>query len=177
MNYKLGTRLAFAGAALGACAWLAAAATSTNRDPVAPYVRPAPLVDTRSAELADEISRLHEHLRPSSAPRQPGRNLFSYLPRHVPVAPAAPPPPLQRPALTESMAARPAAPLMKLSGIAEDVTAGGVVRTAIISAFGQLFVVKEGELVTERYRVARISADVAELSDVVDGTVVRIALK
>jgi len=176
MNYKLGTRLAFAGAALGACAWLAAAATSTNRDPVAPYVRPAPLVDTRSAELADEISRLHEHLRPSSAPRQPGRNLFSYLPRQAPVTPSSPLP-LQRPPLSESIAARPAAPVMKLSGIAEDVTAGGVVRTAIISAFGQLFVVKEGELVTERYRVARISADVAELSDVVDGTVVRIALK
>ena len=128
------------------------------------------------AALADEISRLHEHLRPSAAPRQPGRNLFSFLPRQAPVAPSSPPS-LQKPALSESIAARPAAPVMKLSGIAEDVTAGGVVRTAIISAFGQLFVVKEGELVTERYRVTRISADVAELSDVMDGTVVRIALR
>jgi hypothetical protein len=177
MNFKLVTRLAFAGAAVGACAWLAAGATSTNRETIVPNVQPTPIVDTRGAALADEISRLHEHLRPSAAPRQPGRNLFSFLPRQAPVAPSSSPPSLQKPALSESIAARPAAPVMKLSGIAEDVTAGGVVRTAIISTFGQLFVVKEGELVTERYRVTRISADVAELSDVMDGTVVRIALR
>ena len=134
-----------------------------------------PLVDTRGAALAEEISRLHEHLRPSAAPRQPGRNLFSFSPRQAPAPLLAACPP--KPALSEAIAARPAAPVMKLSGIAEDVTAGGVVRTAIISAFGQLFVVKEGELVTERYRVARISADVAELSDLTEGTVLRFALK
>ncbi len=66
---------------------------------------------------------------------------------------------------------------MKLSGIAEDVTADGVVRTAIISAFGQLFLVKEGEPVTERYRVAKISSDVVELSDLTEGTILRFALK
>ena len=37
---------------------------------------------------------------------------------------------------------------------------------AIISGEGQLFIVKEGEAVTARYRVARISAEVVELIDV-----------
>jgi hypothetical protein len=87
--------------------------------------------------------------------------------------------PSPKPALSEAavQVERPAPPVMKLSGIAEDVTASGVVRTAIISAFGQLFLVKEGELVTARYRVAKISSEVVELSDLMDGTALRFALK
>ena len=67
--------------------------------------------------------------------------------------------------------------MMKLSGIAEDATADGVVRTAIISAAGQLFLAKEGENVTPRFRVSKISADVVELSDLIDGSALRLALK
>jgi len=37
--------------------------------------------------------------------------------------------------------------------------------------------VKEGEAVTARYQVAKISADVVELSDVSDHTVRRLALR
>ena len=37
---------------------------------------------------------------------------------------------------------------------------------AFISGGGQLFMVKEGDTVTPRYRVAKISADVVELTDV-----------
>ena len=74
-------------------------------------------------------------------------------------------------------AGSPARPLLKLSGIAEDAAPDGPVRTAIISAFGQLFLVKEGENVTERYRVARISSDVVELIDLADGTTFRLALR
>ena len=66
---------------------------------------------------------------------------------------------------------------MKLSGIAEDQVGERVVRTAIISAFNQLFIVKEGDSVTDRYRVSRISPEVAELSDVTLGTTIRLALK
>jgi hypothetical protein len=176
MNLKRTATLAFVVAALAVCAWLAAAATLSTREPVARVVARLPPIDVRGAALAEEISRLHEHLRPSAVPRQPGRNLFSFPPR--PIASLPPPPPRSpKPALSETTVARPAAPVMKLSGIAEDVTAGGVVRTAIISAFGQLFLVKEGEQVTERYRVAKISSDVVELSDLSAGTALRFALK
>jgi hypothetical protein len=51
------------------------------------------------------------------------------------------------------------------------------VRTAVISGAGQLFLVKEGEHVTPRYLVAKISADVVELADQGDGSTRRLALK
>ena len=176
MNFKRTSTLAFAGAAaLAACAWLAAAATSSSRERVVPVVVRASSIDARGAALADEVSRLHDRLRPSAVPREPGRNLFSFSPR--PASAPLPPPPSPKPALSEATAARPPAPVMKLSGVAEDVTATGVVRTAIISAFGQLFLVKEGEPVTERYRVTKISSDVVEVSDLSTGTVLRFALK
>jgi hypothetical protein len=67
-----------------------------------------------------------------------------------------------------------------LIGVAEDTTTDGLVRTAIISGPGQLYVVKEGDRVTSRYRVARISPDVVELDDLArigDASVLRLALK
>jgi hypothetical protein len=66
---------------------------------------------------------------------------------------------------------------MTLIGIAEDPGADGVIRTAIISGFGDVFLVKEGESVTSRYKVARISGDVVELSDATDASIIRLALK
>jgi hypothetical protein len=59
--------------------------------------------------------------------------------------------------------------MLKLIGVAEDTASGGLIRTAIISAPGQVFVVKEGERVTSRYLVARVSADVVELEDLEHG--------
>jgi hypothetical protein len=71
---------------------------------------------------------------------------------------------------------------LTLAGIAEDPgPAGGVpVRTAIIAGNGQLFLVKEGDTVTDRdieYRVGNISADSAELIDLRDNTTRRLALR
>jgi hypothetical protein len=78
----------------------------------------------------------------------------------------------------------PPQPALKLVGIAEDTSAASddadnkkLVRTAIISGEGQLFLVKEGESVTTRYRVAKISADVVELTDLGIGATRRLALK
>jgi hypothetical protein len=64
---------------------------------------------------------------------------------------------------------RPARPDMKLSGIGEDVVDGATVRTAVISAMNQLFMVREGERVLSRYVVARIGADAVVLRDGGDG--------
>ena len=71
----------------------------------------------------------------------------------------------------------PTLPSLKLAGIAEDTEADGPRRTAIISGEGQLYMVKEGDAVTPRYRVTRISADVVELVDVIDESVRRLALR
>jgi hypothetical protein len=172
MTFKRTAKLVFAGGALAA--WLAAAATSGIRDEPKPVVRHLQPVDSGGAALATEVSRLHERLRPNVTPRQPGRNLFSFgavKPRPVS------PPPTARPALTEASIVKPPLPPLKLSGIAEDTTPDGIVRTAIISGLGQLFLVKEGERIADRYRVVKVAAEAAELTDLVDATTIRLALK
>jgi hypothetical protein len=173
MNLKRTASITCVGGALAA--WLAGAATS-NHAVLAPIVDVPQPIDARGAELAKEIARLHERLRPTSTPRQPGRNLFAFragLSRALPpTAPVAPP------AIVEAPPTAPAEPALKLSGIAEDADGDGApVRTAIIAGDGQLFMVKEGENVTSRYRVARISTDVVELTDLTSGISRRLAMK
>ncbi|MCU1385206.1 MAG: hypothetical protein JWL71_3903 [Acidobacteria bacterium] len=173
MDLKRTTIVVAVGAAL--IAWLAGAATSNPPMPLATAVHQSS-IDTRGAELASEIARLHERLAPTVTPRSPARNLFAFRaaaarPAVMPVG-AAP-----RPALTELKPAAAALPALKLSGIAEDPGADGPVRIAFISGEGQLFMVKEGETVTSRYRVAKISADVVELTDVIDNSARRLALR
>jgi hypothetical protein len=169
-------RTATIGAAGGAlAAWLAAAATSGLHYRSPALEIKAPPIDTRGAELAIEIKRLHERLRPSATPRQPARNLFEFnapKPRPPVVAATGPviAPPIPPPG--------PAAPVLKLAGLAEDAGPDGApVRTAIISGFGQLFLVKEGERVTSRYRVDKISVDAVELVDLLDSSTLRLVLK
>jgi hypothetical protein len=170
LNVKRTATIAIIGGAL--VAWFAGAATS-NR-PLTPLPRTQAIaVEERGAALAEEIARLHERLRPTATPRQPARNLFAFR------AAVAPAPPVEkpRPALSEVAIAPAAQPPLKFVGIAEDESADGVVRTAFVSGEGQLFMVKEGEMVTPRYRVAKIAADVIELQDVTDNSVRRLALR
>ena len=160
-----------------AAAWLAAAATSGGRRDSEPIVTRTPPIDIRGAALAGEISRLHERLQPVATPREPGRNLFSFGRSKSRQAGPARPIRLAEDAGPISTPTSPAPPPLKLSGIGEDAGPDGVVRTAIISGLDQLFLAKEGESVTLRYRVLRISSDVVELTDLVDGSVLRLALK
>jgi hypothetical protein len=172
MNVKRTAFIVVGGGALAA--WLAAAATSGNRDSGESLVLKSSAIDGRGAALAIEISRLHERLQPVARPPRAGRDLFSFVTsRPRPVEPVQTP----KPAVSEAPIRRPAPPALKLSGIAEDATPGGLVRTAIISGFGQLFLAKEGETVTDRYRVVKISSDVVELTDLAERTTLRLALR
>jgi hypothetical protein len=174
MSSKQTATIVVVGGALAA--WLANAATSNHESAPAPVARAAP-IEARGAELADEIARLHERLRPSALPRTPARNLFSFRSDVARPAPAAPAP---APSLffpVPSAATKPESGL-KLSGFAEDSSPdGGIVRTAIISSPTQLYLVKEGEAVTARYRVTKISSDAVELTDVNGGASLRLVLK
>jgi len=175
MNLKRTATIAAVGGALAA--WLAGAATS-NRSTPAPIVTPHAPIEARGEQLASEIARLHERLRPDATPHQPARNLFAF--NSAPATPVMPPRQLERqreqPAIVEQPAV--AQPSLKLAGIAEDDGPDGApVRTAIISGEGQLFMVKEGENVSPRYRVAKISADVVELIDLATNTPRRLALR
>lgn len=172
MNVK--RTLVFVGSGAALIAWFAGAATSNREYAAAPVLAP-PHVDLQGADLAKEIARLHERLRPETSPSKPGRNLFTFhsVIQHRPAVVEAP-----KAAISE-LAAPAAAPqpLLKLAGIAEDAGPNGPVRTAIISTESQLFLVKEGEPVTSRYRVAKIAPDVVELTDSLDGSTRRLPLK
>jgi hypothetical protein len=171
MHVKRTVTIVLGGGALAA--WLAGAATSNRAvpDPIVP--RPTH-IDARGADLANEIARLREHLRPASTPRAPARNVFRYS--------ATPPPPLPPPASHPALVEAPLAPKpvllpLRLSGIAEDAGPEGPVRIAIISGDGQLYMAKVGDLVTPRYRVTQIAAEVVELLDLEDSSTRRLALK
>jgi hypothetical protein len=153
-------------------AWLANAMTPVGRAPVASAVETARPVDARGADLAKEIARLHDRLRPEAAPSALGRNLFEFKRARAAAVVAAP---QVATALPPVAAVMPQAPLT-LAGIAEDPAANGIVRTAIISGSGQLFLVKEGDEVAPRYKVTKIAADGVDLQDA-DGTFRHLALK
>jgi len=173
MHVKRTATIVVVGGALAA--WFAGAATS-NRAVPDPIVPQRPRIDASGADLAGEIARLHDHLRPSTTPRAPARNVFRYS-SPAPVASVAAAP--ASAALVEAPAAAKAPPQLplRLSGIAEDPGPDGPIRVAIISGEGQLYMVKIGELVTPRYRVTAIGADVVELQDVDNQAIRRLALK
>jgi hypothetical protein len=172
MNVKRTATIIVVGAAL--VAWLAGAATIRHETPTPVVVTPRP-IDLRGIELTKEIARLHDRLRPTTPPTERRRNLFTFR--------AAPSPrplttdlPSSAPAI-DNMPAPSTEPALKLAGIAEDEGADGAERTAFISGEGQLFMVKQGDAVTGRYRVIRISSDAVELSDVNAGVIRRLVLR
>ncbi|HEY1912473.1 MAG TPA: hypothetical protein VGG73_16230 [Vicinamibacterales bacterium] len=172
MNLKRTATIAVVGGAL--IAWLAGAATSNHPIAPAPVVAAHP-IEVQGAELANEIARLHDRLKPEAKPVGPGRNLFAF--RAAPVRPAPPPVATPVAALSEAAPLVPAPPPLTLEGIAEDAGADGPARTAFIAGGGLFFMVKEGDSITARYRVVKISADVVELSDESDHTIRRLALR
>jgi len=174
MKLKRVFSFAIAGGALAA---LIAGATTTGyrRPPQAPARdKRAGKSDLSGAALAVEIQRLHERLRPSIPPEQPARNLFEYRSRRA-AAPADVHPTIVSPAAASVGDAAP--PAVELVGIATDGAGDALVRTAIISGFGQLFLVKEGEPVSDRYRVVRVTADGVQLSDTQSSAPVWIVLR
>jgi hypothetical protein len=170
MNHKRTATIVVVGGAVAA--WLWAAGTSSVRVSPPPAARKS-AVEKSGAELASEIARLRERLRPTATPRQNGRNLFQFS------APRPDPAPVTRPSAPREFVASPASPpppALRLSGIAEDPGPDGPIRTAIISSPGELFLVKEDDLVTPRFRVVKISVDVVELVDVETKATLRLAL-
>jgi len=155
-------------------AWFAGAATS-NR----PLPDPAPLarasVDLRGEALAKEIARLQERLKPTSTPRTPGRNLFTY---RAAAAPIVAPPSELRAAIVDAPPSAPALPALKLSGLSEDPGDGAPLRQAFITGdANQLYIVKVGEAVTARYKVVAISASGVDLVDLTDNSTRHLSLR
>lgn len=175
MSVKRIAALFLAGGALAA--WLASASTAGGPQTIDSVPRISTPVEIHGAQLAAEISRLRDRLHPTTAPQAPGRNLFQFSRSRAAGAPAAA---IVTAAPAEAPMPAPVVvppPPLKLVGIAEDAGPDGAVRTAIISGFGQLFLAKLGEPVTDRYQVAKISGDAAELIDRDDNSTITIVLK
>ena len=169
MNIKVAA--AFVLVAGGFAGWYALSAGTNRSGPAPSHVAAAAPIDARGAVLSNEIARLGRSLQPVASPQR-ARDLFRFAeapPRKTAAVPIVLPVPAAAPV--------PPPPAFKLIGVAEDNSAGNPVRTAIISAPDQLYVVREGERVTSRYGVARISPDVVELVDTGDSTELRLALK
>jgi Tfp pilus assembly protein PilP len=68
-------------------------------------------------------------------------------------------------------------PALTLMGIAEETTAAGPRRTAVIGEGDTIYMVGDGDAVGERYRVTKIGADAVELEDIVTKAYRRLALR
>jgi hypothetical protein len=178
MNLKRTTIIFVGGAALAA--WLSAAIAPSRPSLTPVAIAPAP-IDASGAALAIEIARLRERLRPTPAPHDATRNPFLFKsPRRGGAASASPAPAAAE--ITATIAGGQSLPRLTLSGIAEDPVPGGtaLVRTAIISGGGQLFLAKESDVVSdggESFTVTAISADSVELTSLRDGTTRRLNLQ
>jgi hypothetical protein len=167
------------GVLLVAC--LAAANMPQERDVVARRAPRAPrpaAADALAIEVSSQAARLRDLMAQAPAPDHNPRNPFSFAaaraPRAEPMATAAaigsagdaapaPPPPL---------------PVLLLMGVAEETTASGPRRTAVIGGDGDtIYMVLEGDAVGDRYRVKKIGADAVELEDVVSKGYRRLALR
>lgn len=152
--------------------WLATPASparSTARSK--PAARSAPV----TVSLEQEAARLAGHNRAATTFERPDRNPFQFS-----VAPA----PARRRVMAEAPPAEtaetavPQAPVFpfRLTGMARDVSSGTPVRTAILSSSTALVLAREGDIVSERYRIERVDDDAVDVVDVRDGRVIRLTL-
>ncbi len=165
------------GAILVACL---AAANMPSQDPATEMRHAARVArvnpDIIAADVQQQAARLRQRMSEAPAPSSAVRNPFAFgEPGNAPRAPrslvhatvAADPEPAVAPA-----------PALLLMGIAEEATAAGPRRTAIIGGEGDaLFMVVEGESVAGRYKVTKIGADAVELEDQTTKAYRRLALR
>jgi hypothetical protein len=126
-----------------------------------------------AAEVQAQTARLKARLAQAPSASEPIRNPFTFAPRdNGRRAPRAATP------VPEPVALPPAEPAIELVGVAEDRTKDGIVRTAIVSSLsGDLFLVKEGETIVDRYKVKAVGPDAVDLSDLLSGGTRRLTLR
>lgn len=129
-----------------------------------------PLVD-----LTGEAERLARRLDEAQVYRAPARDPFQFK---VAAEPARPVAAVAAPVAPASLTPAPVAPpTFMLVGVAEDRQGDGVIRTAVVSGGGELWLVKAGESVDGKFTVTAVDADAVELIRADTGTAVRLTFR
>jgi hypothetical protein len=138
-------------------AWWATGAGEWSASPRPGVVAAPRVVVTPVAvdALASRAAALRAYLASPRPPGQVRRNPFVF----------GTSPPRARVPSPVMLAPHAARPEMRLSGIAEDSGEAGLVRTAVISVLGQVFLAKEGDRVLSRFLVVRVASDAVQLRD------------
>lgn len=171
---------AYSGGGLLLLAWLASAAGLVQQTP--PRDRsPQPVetsgTTTLAADVQAQTARLKSRLASAPSPQVPVRNPFAFAAKQSRPEPVTSTTPSSEPS-APLQPLEPIEPAIDLVGVAEERTPKGLVRTAIISALsGEVFWVKEGELISGRYRVKAVGADAVELIDLLSNGLRRLTLR
>jgi hypothetical protein len=150
----------------------------TSPTPAAPLpVGSSERISEVTSDLEVEAKRLQSRLGREAESREPSRNPFRFGAAEATRRPAA-----RRGAspaeasLAAAASAAPAPPPVRLFGLATDVVDGQVARTAILATVRGVELVKEGEPVSDGYRVRSIDDNAVELESTADGTILRLTL-
>lgn len=155
--------------------WLAS--SSPVPAPATPARSRPPAAAPGPADIVQQAERLTARVTRERAYAAPARDPFRFAARAPAAAQAAPGvdegsadmiPPADR---------APSAPVVTLSGIAEDQVDGRAVRTAVLSVPSDVLLVQEGADVLGRFRVVRIESEAVDLLDLTTGATVRLALR
>lgn len=163
-------------------AWIAAAADLARAPRVVVVEHERPRELTRAERIAADIEsqsvRLRARLATAPMPSAKGRNPFRFSePAARRVQPAA----IPQAAESDAAAAAPSASAptipLTLSGIAEDTSAAGTIRTAVLSGLGDVFLAKPGDVILSRFQIVAVGADAVEILDTASGATVRLGLR
>jgi Tfp pilus assembly protein PilP len=133
--------------------------------------------ESLAVEVRSQAARLHARMAQAPVPGPNHRNPFSFelAPR---VARPASSGMVHAAVAEDAVIPAPALPALMLMGIAEETTAAGPRRTAVIGGDGDtIYMVLEGQLLGWRYKVTKIGADAVELEDLLTHGYRRIAMR
>lgn len=152
-----------------------AAPQSTANAPVRTQAASRTVAPPQVEDLGPEAERLARRVEEMASFAAPARDLFRFRPPpattkvEVPVTPAL--------SLAPITVAAPAPPPFVLTGIAEDQQGDVLVRTAIVSGPGDLWLVKAGDTVDGHFQVVAVDADAVDIIRTDTGAAVRLSFR
>jgi hypothetical protein len=126
-------------------------------------------------DLGPEAERLARRVADMAAFGAPTRDLFRF--RAAPLAARVKVPVAPEVSLAPIAAVAPVPPPFVLTGIAEDQQGDVMVRTAIVSGPGNLWLVKAGDTLDGRFQVVAVEADAVDIIRADTGAAIRLSFR